>query len=101
MSRVFIDVYRMHYSTCRRQGSAKVTYSVCVQEDRPFRFMTNRRDDTSHAFQASCVSVLGGLAGLLLPHCRIVTRILNARVPIIKLRHHGTELDCDVTYQGQ
>ena len=59
-------------------------------------FMSKIRLENERQHTQQCLDTVAGILRHFMPHFQYVRRILNARVPIVKFRHAGCEVECDL-----
>lgn len=72
----------------------------CVWQQNPqanFWFLTKRHAEDERTFAQQCLDVVGDMIRVLMPSSHRVSKILNARVPIVKFHHDITDIECDLS----
>ncbi|KAI0232758.1 hypothetical protein LSAT2_016949 [Lamellibrachia satsuma] len=59
-------------------------------------FLSKLRLENERQHTQQCLDTIAGILRHFMPHFQHVCRILNARVPIVKFRHAGCEVECDL-----
>ncbi|XP_025082762.1 poly(A) RNA polymerase, mitochondrial-like isoform X1 [Pomacea canaliculata] len=62
-----------------------------------FWFLTKRHAEDERTFAQQCLDVVGDMIRVLMPSSHRVSKILNARVPIVKFHHDITDIECDLS----